>query len=352
MRLNKILACSAALLMGLGAAAAVAQTNVPSSRFQPLPSESPTATSPLVEPGAYQYDAQLFAPYDYRELAEPEAPVGFYFTFDKVYTSLSRPGVQPNDEAGFDLTSSFPVGNSWVWGNRFEGGVMTQAENGWGFEYSRASGSFFAWGQDELVANPMMVEMSLHNLKLNRVFRQELSGGGWVEPYFGIRYLGMTDDTIEDTLVVLGGTTSNNRFKQTASNSAIGGHVGARGVRRFGRFGTAWDASLAAAYNSQSYRTGDTTFSGGTVFISEFNDTDHSFVPALDLRWDLSYALTRDLAFRTGAQLLYLWDGVNRANTLTTTLNPNSAFGIVGANGVYSESMVSAGFNFGVEWKR
>jgi hypothetical protein len=346
MRLLKFWAIPAVILVSFCCSQALSQTTVPSSRFRPLPAESPEATAPFTEPFAYNYDAQMFAPYDLRDLEEPCAPCGFYFTYDRVYWSVSRPGPKPFVDPG-DVEFT-PLGNDFMWGNRFEGGVMNADGSGWGGEYTRSSGSFFSSGQDVLVATPFLTTTAVHNVKLNRVFRQGLQRGGWLEPYFGFRYLGISDSTIEDSLV--GGNP--NRFKQTASNSAFGGHVGARHARKMGRWGVATDGALAMTYNSQRYFATDIQTIGAALAIFETNDENSEFAPALDLRADLSYALTRDLAFRLGTQILYVWDGVNRANTLPAIFNSNSAAGPGGPNGIFSEDFISAGFAFGIEWKR
>ena len=346
MRLFKIMAIHTAIVASMCGSLAVGQTTVPSSRFRPLPAESPEATAPLTEFSAFDYDAQMFAPYDLRDLDEPTGPVGFYFTYDRVYTSVSRPGIQSvNDPQDNSLV---PVGNDFMWGNRFELGVMNDDGRGWGGEYTRTSGSFFSSGQDVLIATPFMTTTSVNNLKLNRTFRQELQNGGWFEPYFGFRFIGISDNTIEDSLI----GANPLRFKQNASNAAYGGHVGARHVRKYGRWGISTDGSLALTYNSQRYFSTDIETVGTAFSIFEFYDENSDFSPAADLRGDLSYALTRDLAFRLGAQILYVWDGVNRANTLPAIFNPNSAFGPGGPNGITTESFITAGFNFGIEWRR
>jgi hypothetical protein len=347
MRFSKFLALNAAIALALCCSFADAQsTSVPSARFRPLPAESPEATTPFVEPGSFDYDAQMFAPYDFRDLSEPRPPVGFYFTLDRVNMSVSRPGPQPFLDESF-----YPVGNDFMWGNRFEGGVIGENESGWGFEYTRLNGSFFSWGTDASIAQPFLTQTAVNNLKLNRIFRQGLSSGGWVEPYFGLRYFGISDHTNEVTSITFNATTADNRFKQDVTNSAVGGHVGVRVVKKFGRFGVASDGSLAAAFNTQRTHATD-IFYATPINIFEINDESTSFIPALDYRFDLSYAITRDLALRAGVQMLYLWEGVNRANTLTTTLNPNSAFGFGGPGGTFDESFITAGFNVGVEWRR
>ncbi len=289
----------------------------------------------------------MFAPYDFRDLDEPRPPVGFYFAVDRVSMSVSRPSPQPEQDV-----SLYPRGSDFMWGNRFEGGVMSEADSGWGFQYTRVNGSFFAWGTDAMIAQPFLTQTAVNNLELNRIFRQSLNNGGWVEPYFGLRYFGVSDHTIEDTVVTLNTTTGDNRFKQDVTNSAIGGHVGMRVVKKFGRFGVASDGALAAAYNTQCTHATDLFFTATAVNIFETNDENTSLIPALDYRFDMSYVITRDLALRAGVQVLYMWDGVNRANTLTTTINPNSAFGFGGPGGTFSDSLLTAGFNLGIEWRR
>ncbi len=346
MRLIKLLAIHAAIVASFCCSLASGQTTVPSSRFSPLPAESPEATAPLTEFGAFDYDAQMFAPYDLRDLNEPSGPTGFYLTYDRVYTSVSRPGQHAYNNP--DDNTWVPIGNDFMWGNRFEAGVMNEDGRGWGGEYTRTNGSFFSAGQDILIAAPFMTTTSVHNLKLNRIFRQELQRGGWLEPYFGFRFIGISDQTIEDSLI----NTFANRFKQNATNAAAGGHVGARFARRTGRWGVSTDGSLATTYNAQRYFSTDIQPTGGAVGLFESHSESSNFCPAIDFRGDLSYALTRDIAFRLGAQVLYVWDGVNRANTLPAIFNNNSANGPGGAFGISPESFVSAGFNFGLEWKR
>jgi hypothetical protein len=310
----------------------------------------PEHTEPFVTPGVFDYDSQMFAPYDLRDLAEPEGPIGYYFTYDRVYTNISRPEAADNIDP--DDALLVPTGNDFMWGNRFELGVMNANCAGYGGEYTRTEGGWFSAGQDILVSNPVMTRTAVHNVKLNRVFRQDLERGGWMEPYFGFRFIGINDNTIEDSLVTFNGAAANARFKQNATNSGWGGHVGARYVRRYGRWGTAWDASLAATYNTQSYLSTDIITQGATISIFETTLEGSTFCPALDLRYDVSYALTRDLAFRLGCQVLYVWDGVNRADTLPSIFNPNSALGPGTPLLISNESLVTAGFNFGVEWKR
>ena len=199
----------------------------------------------------------------------------------------------------------------------------------------------------------MSTNTKFANVEINKIFRQSLKRGGWIEPYVGLRYLNLSDSTIEDTTVVTGATTSNNRFKQNVTNSAIGMHVGGSVNRRRGRWRTSWDLALATTYNQQRFFATDITNTAGTFVIFESYQESSSFVPALDLNFELGYNLSRDFGLRGGAHMLYMWDGIARANTLSTANNPNSVFGVSDSTpGLFEEGLLGAGFSFGVEWRR
>jgi hypothetical protein len=70
-----------------------------------------------------------------------------------------------------------------------------------------------------------------------------------------------------------------------------------------------------------------------------------------DGRVEMAYMITRDVGLRGGFQLMYMWDGIARSNNLTTFLNPNSVNGLGGGStGVEDQSMIAAGFSFGLDW--
>jgi hypothetical protein len=330
-----------------------AQVDVPGPRFEPRGVESPENTRPLAEPFVFDYDAQMFAPVEFTNNKELEPNTGFFFVADRMYNSVSRG--EPRDIQGIGITpNDVPTGNDWMWGNRFEAGWMGKQDSGWQLVYEKTAGSFFAFGQDLLVRNPMLVNTNYTSLELNRLFRQSLSNGDYFEPYIGMRYFGLSDRTIEDTTFVSGTTTLSNRFKQNAENSSVGAQIGGRFNHRRGRFRYTFDGALAAMYNHQSYFSTDLAFSGATLTgISEFYDNAQAFTPVGDFRCEIAYNFSRDIALRTGFQVQYIWDGVARTDNLTTGLNPNSVNSISGGSaGVFSESVMVAGFNFGIEWRR
>ena len=336
-----------------------AQVNIPSAEFEHRPLEKPNSNRPFVTPGVFDYDAQVFAPFEFTNDEEKDPNTGFFLTYDKTYTSVSRSGTQSTD----DIRQS--TGNHYLWGTRCEAGWMNDSDDGWHLGYQNSEGIYFTNGQDVNVINPMLVDNRFATFELNRIFRQELSQGGYFEPYIGIQYLNFNDKTIEDTPQNATLTGGGNRFKQEVDNNAFGLHAGARFNKRSGRWRFTSDAAIAAAYNQQSYFSTD-IFDSSTIFdvvfgsanidVTEINREDQAFVPVLDLQFESAFNISRDISLRGGVQVLWAFDGVARANTLTTSLNPNSAFGPGGPNGpgagLSSEDYVAAGFIFGFEWKR
>lgn len=326
--------------------------DIPSPAFAPKSVQFAENTRPLAEPGIFNYDAQMFAPVEFANFRNPEPSTGFFASYERTSTSISRSGSRDLLAPGV-LLSDFPVGNDFMWGNRFEIGWVTENNDGWQLVYNKTEGGFFAFGRDELVGNPMLVRTNLSNVAINRIFRQSTSNGGYLEPYIGLRYMSMSDKTLEDTLITIGDDDLNNRFKQSATNSAIGPQVGSRYNLRTGRFRYGLDGGVSAMYNQQRYFATDLIVSPTAIGINEFNQSDSSFVPAVDLRLELVYYITRDVGLRGSAGFSYLWDGLNRSNNLTTAFNPNSVNGIGGGvAGIQDESTTAAGFGFGIEWKR
>jgi hypothetical protein len=318
------------------------QLHVPGPRYYPHPVQEAENTRPFAEPGIFDYDAQVFAPLDFNFDEQLEPSHGFYFTMDRMTTSLSGGGEFAGDA-------------NYSWGNRFDVGWMTCDEDGWGVIFEYIDGTEFLNGGDILISNPMLFNTRFANVEVNRVFRQALSSGGWLEPYIGARYVNFSDNTLEDTTgFIINGTTGFNRFKQRVTNDAGGAHVGGRLVKQRGRWRSTNDLALAANYNNQHLRATDITTLNTTIGVIETAENGSSFLPVLDYRLEIAYDLTRDFGIRGGAHIMYMWDGVARANTLPTGINPNSALGFNADvdPGFLEEDLIAAGFSFGFEWNR
>jgi hypothetical protein len=328
---------------------AIGQVYKPGPRFEHRAVESATNTRPFATPGFFDYDMQMFAPVDFSNNDEMQMRCGFYGSVDKSYTSFSKSG-----NFGGPGGAAISKGSDYMWGNRYEFGWLSTMQDGWGLVYNQGDGMYYTNGQDELVANPMIVNQYFANVEVNRIFRQCLKSGGYFEPFIGFRYFNVADTSIEDTLQVLNGVLVNNRFKQDVKNNMFGAHAGGKYIQHAGRWRTTTKGAIATTYNRQSYFATDIANTATTQGISEFYDTDNSFTPALDVSFDISYYFTRDLSLRLGIQTIYMWDGVARANVMTTSVNPNSAFGAgtLGPQGIFEDSVVAASFLFGIEWRK
>ena len=333
-----------------------AQIHIPGPRFNHRDLEQSDETMPLATPGVFDYDAQVFAPLDFASDDQIEPRIGFYVSYDRTYLSLSK---SPRIGTAVD-TNLVDLGSNFVWGTRYQFGWFAENETGWSIVFQNNEGNSFANGQDILVSNPMLVTNAFRSVEINRVFRQKTSSGATLEPYIGLRYFNVHDETLEDTNqdFIVGFLPADNRFRQEANNNAVGFHAGARHSRRSGRFRFTTDGSLTAAYNQQEYFATDILreITANNVILTSISETsveDQSFVPALDFEYNIAYNVSRDITLRTGVQVMYLWTGINRANTLTTGINPNSILsGGIGATETNDTRFIAAGFVFGFEWRR
>ncbi len=337
-----------ALLAVLASAvSAHAQINLPSAEFEHRPLETPSSSRPFASPGVFDYDAQVFAPFEFTNDEEKDPNTGFFLTFDKTYTSVSRSGSEGTN------SSAQSSGNHYLWGTRFEGGWINDSDDGWLLGYQNSEGVFFTNGQDVNVANPALVENRFATFEINRVFRQQLSRGGYFEPYIGAQYLNFNDKTIQDLPATVNLVNGANRFRQEVDNNAFGIHAGARFNKRSGRWRFTTDGAIAATYNQQSFFATDIFTSAAATTVNETNASEQSFVPVLDLQFEAAYNISRDISLRAGVQALWAFEGVARANTLPDSLNPNSTLGPGGpGGGLNSQDYIAAGFIFGIEWKR
>ena len=343
MAIKNLITIGALLVFCINAHVAMGQINLPGPVFEYKQVESTESTRPFATPGIFNYDAQMFAPLRFPTGEELGPRTGFFASMDRLYLSMSRAKADDTN------SSAVPNGNNYMWGNKYKAGWMTNAHDGWSFEYSQSEGSFYSAGQDILVSNPMMTTTSFADVAVNKVFQQRLSRGGWIQPYLGIRFINLSDNTIEDTTQPGGAAL---RFKQNVTNNAFGINIGGSYNNRKGRYRSSFDSSIALLYNNQNYFATDLLFSdGGNIAIENYFSGD-TFVPVIDVSYELAYNLTRDFGIRGGAQFMWMWDGMARANTLDSANNPNSEFASsLGSPGIFNQGAIAAGFSFGMEWK-
>ena len=346
MALKRTFKICALLVTLVATEAAIGQVNIPSAKFSGKAVESAESTRPFASPGVFDYDTQLFAPLEFTNGKEKAPNSGFFFSLDKTYTSVNKAGVIDGNG------STIQTGAHYIWGTAYNLGWFSDDDDGWGLTYQNASGSYFTAGQDVLVSQPMLVKNEFATVEVNRIFRQALSQGGYFEPYIGIRFMNFSDNTLEDTTQTVNGTIVSNRFKQNVTNNAFGLQAGGRYNSRRGRWRMTGDGAVATTYNQQRYFATDIANSATAQAITETYQSDQAFLPVIDGQFEIAYNISRDISFKTGVQATYVWNGVARANTQTTNLNPNSVFSSGGLTGLIDESYIAAGFIFGVEWRR
>ena len=334
------------------------------------------------DPAGIDYDLQFFAPVDESGYNDSHRGLSnYYAAWERNWKSVDRPGRQ-----GTVGLNQFPTGSDFMTGNNFKIGYTNDQGNGWSIDFDRLSGSFFSSGTNDLIAQPMMTTTTISDVSFNRMFRQNLSRGGYIEPYVGLRYMNFGDETIHDGesffLNINNPATplddnieaGFDRFTQKVTNNAIGGHAGFRYTDRRGRFGVRTSAGIAGFYNQQSYSTSNSqNFPNPAAIFSDGNDfrtlntsrNSQSFMPMLNLDVLATFAITRNVALRVGGGFNYIWDGLNRANTLGSGFNPNSALtrgprnpGALGPTqffapgGIENQDAVVAGFSIGLEWSK
>lgn len=328
----------------------------------------PYTSSPdaaVFDPGNLEYDMQPFAPLDISEFDEEVPFSGFYASYQRTYLSVSRP-----NPFGTVNRNLFPTGSDFQSGNKFNVGFMNSEGVGWDVSYLRTSGSFFSDGASEGVALPMFTTTGLHDIKINRVFRQSLSRGGYISPYFGVGYTYMDDESVQgantnfiDPTDLTNPISGIANFRQQAKNSIVGGQVGVKLNSQRGRYRWATDVNLSGGYNSQDYQVnnddfavGDDVFADGLLDNRFVTRSSSAFTPVLNASVDMSYTVTRDISVKIGGQVSYIWNGMSRLNTLSIDDNPNSSLGLangaVGSTAFDQQSMTVAGFTAGVEWRR
>ena len=341
MALKRTLMIGVTLVCGMLSSVAWGQigNQIPSTFFERTPEGAENL--PLATPGMFDYDAQLFAPLEFTNGKNPDPNCGFNFSVDRSYISLPR-GTRFDSPTGSQTSN----GHEFNWGTNYELGWFGENDKGWNARFDNVSGAFFTNGEDQFATNPMHVEQKFATFQLNRIFRQDLSAGGYFEPYFGGRYQNLSDTSIEDQVVPgVGGL----RFRQFVGNSSFGFQTGARYNIRRGRWRFTYNGAAAATYNQQRYQTSN--FLDGAL-IGQTNFSDQSFVPVIDGGLDAAYHISRDLSLKLGVNGVYSWSGIARINTETANVNGLSATGTGTIFRPLDENLVAIGFRFGVEWRR
>ena len=191
MALKRTFMIGVMLVCGMLSSAAWGQNDIPGTFFERTPESAQNL--PLATPGMFDYDAQLFAPLEFTNGKNPDPNCGFNFSVDRSYISLPR-GTQFNSATGQQTSN----GSEFNWGTNYELGWFGEEDRGWNARFDNLTGSFFVNGEDVQAGNPLHVEQKFATFQLNRIYRQNLSHGGYFEPFFGGRYMNLSDNGTED----------------------------------------------------------------------------------------------------------------------------------------------------------
>ena len=212
-------------------------------------------------------DFQLFSPtvnYEYGDEAL-EGNYGWFFTYDRQYLNVKRADSAVNDFAG-----------DFTWGNRFDFGYMTDANHGWW-----SSVSYLRMGDVNLT---QINNFTYTNVEVNKSWRLEpFYHGCYLEPFLGVRYFKFND-----------------RLDGYTVNNIIGGQLGTRLFKQVKNFVISGEVCMFAAHNYQFYMTSDIE--------------NEEFVIGGETRAEVSYLITRDIAFRMGWDLIFFGQGIGRGN--------------------------------------
>ena len=307
-----------------------------------------TGQENIFEDGFYDYDAQLWAPVDYTSInGRQDMPTGFYGSYDISYLSVSRPGAVPGVSNQLYLG-----GNTWHWGKNYSVGFMSEAGRGIDLNWQNLDGSSIVQGTSSNSAATQLLNLAYDTVELNRVFRECVGPASYIEPFIGLRYTRVADNTVENTTIQIG-TNQQHHLVQRVQNSALGGQIGARLVQQRGRFTYECDCALAGAYNRQRYSTYARLVDvNGVITEREVTNESTVFLPTLDLAGKVQYEITRDVSVRFGLELQFLWEGVARADTRPSRLNPHGLVAAGNPVAIEDEHFLAAGINFGLDWRR
>ncbi len=228
---------------------------------------------PFIDPAYFNPDLQFFAPAEVDYYGDPAPPTtGWFFTYDRLYWSVTRPenGTRPWD-------------GDFTWGNRFDMGYMTEDDGGWLFSGTHVDGPTGGAGS---------YKAALASVELNKVWRWDpLHHNGIIEPFIGVRFVQFNDyGSVNDPFVT----------PQHIKNNIVAGQLGVRTWKNVGHWKLSAELRAFNGVNFQMYETED---------FSEF-------VPAGEVRTEMQYNLTRDVALRVGWELLYFGNGIGRNNNL------------------------------------
>jgi hypothetical protein len=198
---------------------------------------------------------------------------------------------------------------------------------------------------------------SMHGVELMKVWRlPRMHYGGVWEWYMGARYVGLSD---EFNIEAAGGILADFKLYSRVNNFLVGPQVGARWSRSRGRWTVSAEGRFLAAANFQqirlsgNYATAQAPGGPGNGFPNlaavQYDDaqSDETFAPLGELRFETQFRLTRALSLRMGYNGL-VTGGISRASRRINYVLPDLSI----LDGRKNEAFIVNGFNFGFELNR
>ena len=352
---------------------------------------------PFAEPLEFNPDWQFFAPVDVDSLMElpsrKRANTGWFGTYDRLYTWVSRPEVEQSRADG-----------DFTWGNRYDLGFMTDDRSGWLFSMKHIGGPGvyntiyqerinrvnvddtgptdptpvqpFLDANDSQIGTRVYIlgdslnVAGLSSFEINKTWRREpYRYGGVIEPMMGLRYTSFKDYALNQSynrslaLISAPGTVSTTTDVETLisnettiRNDMFGGQLGARYFNYYKRWTLSSELRAFGMQNFQnrSFRQrSETTEYDGIDIGSEVVATDYTsgsgfvessnseFVVGFEARAEAAYQVTKYFSIRGGVDVLNFAKGIWRG--------ANPGFGNINE---HSQDVQMAGFTFGLTLNR
>ena len=341
-------------------------------------------------------DFLYFAPADISDFGGIDPPrTGFYFSYDRMFLNVDRPDGVPSMGDGND--------GDFAWGNRIDGGYMSDCHTGWGFSAHHMDGpnEGLVTFQERLVpfnddddppgsgGEPILQDRNPRNydvtqsvnvlkyssIELSRIWRRkQFHNGAVLEPFIGVRYMTVKDFGRRETYhryaqnvvgdeVIPTDPRREGPYEDylqdffTSENSMFGGQLGVRLHKQSGHWLLSGEFRTFAVQNWQYY----THRFERTLTRSPLNDEveleiheqdiahdyNEEFIWGGEVRAEASYQLTRSISLRSGLSVTHWGQGIGR--------------GVVERAGILAQplrfldndqNLTMAGVTFGVEINR
>ena len=375
----------------------------------PYSNAAPTSHAPIspFNPVNFYSPVDLFGPPNISDFGDgPKRKIGFFFSYERVFWSLSKPststigseeaeqtvtlGGVPNTVLENTIDTSF-IQSHGTYGNRFELGYMDTNNKGWlvgiidhvsqNFSRDLIGGNYILFNDpvaaldgfvdrdgdgifDDLTTFlPLFDEVvvsnhaELNGVEVMRMYRAPRGhNGGNLELYVGARYVKFDD---RFTAYAFGNILADSFWQNKVENSIVGPQIAGRYSHQRGRWTFSAEGRLMAGANFESAHFSNHIATlappvGGTGIPANLAPSSAlsanyttTFAPVGELRVQTSYQLTSAAAIRFGYTGMYIGGLTRASNTIDYTL---LKMGIIDGN--HDQDLFVNGISLGIEFNR